>query len=313
MSYEQSKMYTATAEFRRNFWKALRGRNFKDDVLANARIAGLGSYNVPPGMNHRLMGVLDAKSLFRKIATNLTSYDTGSRIMAKDCEDLAMFVPEKGELPVYDAIEDFTVTPVDRHKMATLVKIDEDFLHDATFDFDEYILERIGRSFARTETQAFINGTGVEMPTGILCPDKGAEVALTTSELNYDNVLALYFSLEEEYRERAVWLMNDTTALYLRTLKDDNGNYLWRDSDNTILGKRVVTSEFMPDIAPGAMPVVFGDFKYYWVVTRSPLSLRILTEKFMAVGQVAYMCFLFLDGKLIRRKAMKTIQIAEAE
>jgi HK97 family phage major capsid protein len=28
--------------------------------------------------------------------------------------------------------------------------------------------------------------------------------------------------------------MNDETALTLRTLKDDNGNYLWRDSDDTI-------------------------------------------------------------------------------
>lgn len=33
--------------------------------------------------------------------------------------------------------------------------------------------------------------------------------------------------------------MNDKTALVLRTLKDKDGNYLWNQADNTILGKEV--------------------------------------------------------------------------
>jgi HK97 family phage major capsid protein len=62
----------------------------------------------------------------------------------------------------------------------------------------------------------------------------------------------LYFSVKPEYRKNGVWLMNDETALALRTLKDSAGNYLWRDSDDTILGKPVVMNSAMPSAAAGA-------------------------------------------------------------
>jgi len=36
--------------------------------------------------------------------------------------------------------------------------------------------------------------------------------------------------------------MNDETAFYLRTLKDDDGNYLWNSNSDTIFGKEVIIS-----------------------------------------------------------------------
>ena len=68
------------------------------------------------------------------------------------------------------------------------------------------------------------------------------------------------------------------TALTLRTLKDKNGNYLWRQSDDTILSSPIVISPYMPDIAAGSIPVAFGDLSYFWILERQPLSVKILTE-----------------------------------
>lgn len=118
----------------------------------------------------------------------------------------------------------------------------------------------------------------------------------TTADITYDKIIALYFSAKPEYRRNAVWLMNDETALTLRTLKDDAGNYLWRDSDDTILGKKVIMSEFMPSAETGSKPIAFGDFSYYWVVGRSPIEIRTLSEKFAAVDQLGYLAYEFLDG-----------------
>ena len=95
-------------------------------------------------------------------------------------------------------------------------------------------------------------------------------MALTTSTLTYDDMLTLYHSTDKRYRKNAVWLMNDDTAFHLRKLKDDDGNYLWNTNDDTILGKPVVISEYMPDIEAGAKPVAFGDFSYYWIIGRDP-------------------------------------------
>lgn len=56
--------------------------------------------------------------------------------------------------------------------------------------------------------------------------------------------------------------MNDETAFYLRTLKDANGNYLYNSVDDTILGKPVYYSNYMPSIESGKAPVAFGDFSF---------------------------------------------------
>ena len=45
---------------------------------------------------------------------------------------------------------------------------------------------------------------------------------------------------------------------------------------------------------------------------RSPVSVRTLKEKFITLDQIGYLAFEFLEAKLIRRKAMKVIQIKGA-
>lgn len=78
-----------------------------------------------------------------------------------------------------------------------------------------------------------------------------------------------------------------------------------------ILGKKVLISEFMPNAESGSKPIAFGDFSYYWVIGKKPVSVRTLREKFALYGQIGYLAFEFLDGKLIRADAIKVIQMAE--
>lgn len=102
--------------------------------------------------------------------------------------------------------------------------------------------------------------------------------------------------------------MNDETALKLRSLKDTDGNYLWNQESNTILGKEVLISEFMPD---DDTPIVFGDFSYYWVIDRTNFACRILNEVFAEKGLIGYLGAEYLDGMLIRREALKMLKITE--
>ena len=59
-------------------------------------------------------------------------------------------------------------------------------------------------------------------------------------------------------------------------------------------------TEFMPDAESGSKPIAFGDFSYYWIIGRKPISVRIISEKFATLDQIGYLAFEFLDGKLIR-------------
>ena len=232
-----------------------------------------------------------------------------SRIFAHDCGEVAAWVPEGGEIPLQDAMEDFSTIPVDSHKLAVFVKMDEEFVHDASFGMEDYLLKRFAKNFAKAEDYGFLNGTGDGMPTGLLDPEKGAEIGANTAGLSFDDLIKLYSSVKPEYRKNGAWLMNDDTALVLRTLKDENGAYIWNSEKDTLLGKPVIIAEGMPNAEAGKLPVLFGDFRYYWVVRRSPVRVRTLKEKFVRYSQIGYLAIEYMDGKLVRRDAVKALKI----
>lgn len=72
----------------------------------------------------------------------------------------------------------------------------------------------------------------------------------------------------------------------------------------------MIISNDMPSEKSGSIPIVFGDFSYYWIINRSPVSIQTLKEKFVMFDQIGYLAMEFLDAKLIRREAIKAIQIA---
>ncbi len=103
--------------------------------------------------------------------------------------------------------------------------------------------------------------------------------------------------------------MNDRTAATLRTLKDESGAYLWNNANDTILGRPVCINNAMPDAEVGSKPIAFGDFSYYWVIDRDPVSLRLLQELYAMYQQCGYYAIEFLDARLLRSEAIKVLQM----
>lgn len=308
-TFNEKDRIIGTAEYNTNFWNVMRGGRYATDKINDGKDVSTGGYALPSAADDKLRKAIRRESLFRNIATVVKAYNSGSRIFAKDCDDLAEWVPENGNIPIQDGMNDFTRYAVEMHKLAVFVKLDDDFVHDATFDIEDYLTGRLAKNFAKAEDYGFITGTGEHMPKGILSPTDGAEAGVFTDSITYEDVIRLYFALNDEYRKNAVWLMNDNTALTLRLMKDEAGNPLWNQANDTILGKPVVISNDMPDEAVGETPIVFGDFSYYWIIDRSPVSIQTLKEKFVTLDQIGYLALEFLDGKLIRRDALQGMVI----
>ena len=125
-------------------------------------------------------------------------------------------------------------------------------------------------------------------------------------------MISLFFSLDKDYRTGAIWVMNDRTALAVRKLKDEDGNLLWNKDKDTILGKKVIISNYMPDIEAGAKCVAFGDFSYYWIINESDFTIRALKDTFVMQQMVGYLSSFFLDGKLLRPEAIKVLKVAQS-
>lgn len=310
-TFNEKNYLIGTADYDIHFWNYVRGNNFAADKIHGSADSATGGYTLPSGTTDKYEKAVTNESIFRNLATVIKAYGGSSRIFAKDCDDLASWVPEGGEIPLRNGMNDFTRYPVDMHKLAVFVKLDDDFVHDAAFNIRDYLTGRLARNFARAEDAAFLNGEGETMPTGILHPDHGAQSALTATDIDFDDVIRLFFSLEPEYRKNAVWMMNDEMALKLHLLKDENGNHLWNQMNDTILSHPVIIANDMPSEESGTMPILFGDFRYYWIILRSPISMRTFKEKFVTLDQIGYLAMEFLDAKLIRPDAVKGIRISE--
>jgi len=185
-------------------------------------------------------------------------------------------------------------------------------------DIQRFLAETFARSIAGAEEQAFITGDGVKCPTGILA-EGGAQTALTiqnSDALKADDLIALYYSLDEAYRKRAVFLMHEDTAKTLALLKDDQGRYLCGDClcntvPETLFGCPVHTSRFMPKLEAGAKAIVFGDLSVYWIADRGNRSLRRLTELFARQSKIGFRMTERVDGRLMIPEAVKVLQVAE--
>ena len=293
------------------FWDTMRGKIPRDNAMEKGVDPASGAFVLMPKVQSRFQAELEKESVFRNIATAVRAYDSQCRIKTAGNDELAVWVAEGGMIPIDSGAEDFGDQELSGHKLATFFKLDEGFVKDNTFLLEDYLVKRLAKNFGRAEDNAFINGTGEDMPTGILADNGGAEIGVTTAALTYDDVVNLFLSVKAKYRRKGIWLVNDETAIALRKLKDADGNSIWNHTNDTILGHKVVISEFMPGIDSGNKPIAFGDFSYYWIVNRSPVSIRTLRETFALIGHIGYLAFEFLDGKLTRPEAIKVLKIAE--
>ena len=128
--------------------------------------------------------------------------------------------------------------------------------------------------------------------------------------------MTLFHELKPPYRNKAIFLCNDTTVKTLRQLKDSNGQYLWQASliagtPSTLLGHPVYVSRFMPEVAEGKKVLAFGDFSYYWIADRKGRTFKRLDELFQTTDQIGFKATQRVDGKLILPEAVKVLAIAD--
>lgn len=299
-------------EYSKHFWDYLMGRNEHEQFLSLGKAVN-STYVLPTLDQRKFDEKLKAESLVRNLATCLYAPNGPSRILAKVNTDSATWVSAGEEIPAYEGIQDFTTYGVNEHKLAVVLKMDDSFLHDNYPCFENYVQDRLAKDFAHAEEAAFIAGKGEKEPVGIINDEGGASAGAVADSLTYDSILELFFSLDKDYRKNAVWIMNDDTALKVRKLKDEDGNLLWNGDPDNLLGRKVFISNYMPDAEAGKKPVAFGDFSYYWLVDRAVMSVRTLHEKFFEEGQIGYLAYERLDGKLIRPDAVKVLSISRAQ
>lgn len=315
----EGKTGRATDEYRKAFWNAMRTRAGEglDPTVKNALKIGTdseGGYLVPDEFERTLVEALEDENIFRRLAKVITTASGDRKIPVVASKGTASWIDEEGTIPESD--DSFGQVSIGAYKLGTMIKVSEELLNDSVFQLEPYISREFARRIGNKEEEAFFIGDGSGKPTGILAATGGAQLGVTTAgatAITLDEVLDLFYSLKAPYRNKSVFIMNDSTVKAIRKLKDGQGQYLWQPSiqagtPDTILNRPLFTSSYVPAIAAGAKTIAFGDFSYYWVADRQGRVFKRLNELFAVTGQVGFVATQRVDGKLILPEAIKVLQ-----
>ncbi|SFS76760.1 phage major capsid protein [Brevundimonas viscosa] len=180
-------------------------------------------------------------------------------------------------------------------------------LDDALVDLDEWLAGEVEDAFAAQETEAFVNGDGLNKPRGFLDYDIVADAGQSWGEIGYvasgsagafptqgptDRLIDLVYAPKAQYRPNARFVMNRRTVSTVRKFKDADGNYIWQPAQRagetaSLLGYPVTEIETMPDVAADAPAIAFGDFRRgYLIVDRA--GVRVLRDPYSAKPYVLF-------------------------
>lgn len=302
----------ATAEYREDFGRALRGKPLLHNVMSEGVDAD-GGFLVPEEFERQMVAGLEETNIIRTLA-KVISTSAERKIPVAATHSAAQWTPENAAYT--ESNPTFAQKTIDAFKLTDLAKVSIELLQDSVFDLEGYISNEFSRAFGVAEEEAFCVGTGTGQPSGIFT-ENGGTVGVTAgsaSAITVDNLIDLIYALKSPYRRNAVFLMRDITVSGLRKLKDSNGAYLWQPSvqagePDRLLGYALYTSPYVPAIAASALPIAFGDFKNYWIADRMGRTVQRLNELYAGNGQVGFLATERVDGKVILPEGIQLLKM----
>ena len=305
---------------------ALRGLEMEGKAMSSA-VAADGGYLVDPQTSAVVQSTLASTASIRAIANVVNVEATSYDVLIDHTEMGAGWATET------DPASESGTPQIDRitiplHELSALPKASQRLLDDTAFNIDEWLAGRIADKFARSEASAFVNGDGVDKPSGFLTAPQVDNDVWVWGNLGYvvsgadgdfdgaDALIDLVYALGAEYRAGASFVMNSKTAGTVRKLKDADGRFLWSDGlvagePARLLGYPVLIAEDMPDIASDSTAIAFGDFGAGYTVAERP-DLRVLRDPFSAKPHVLFYATKRVGGAISDYAAIKLLKFGLA-
>ena len=271
-------------------------------------------YLVPPEISTELLTLLTQYSPIRAAArvgvTGSPSVKMAIRLGLTNATWEGEVQPEGESNPVFGEIE----IPV--FGMKTAVPVSVQTLEDSVQDIAAIINQALAEDFGKKEGTAFVNGTGIGQPRGIMVhPDVASVANGHATALQVNGLIDLFHSVPPAYRSNGTWLLNSTSIGAVRKLVTSTGAPLWVNSlavgnPPTILGRPVMEAIDMPTIAANAFPIAFGDFgNGYRIYDR--VQLVLLRDPFTQAGNgfVVFHARRRVGGDVVKAEAIKKLSM----
>ncbi len=305
----------------------LRGLVLEGKAMSTAVNAD-GGYLVDPQTANTIRSMLVSTSSLRSIA-NVVQIDATSFDVLIDRSEVGSGWATEAAATTETATPTIERISIKLHELSAMPKASQRLLDDSAFDVEGWLAGKIATRFIRAEASAFVNGTGVDQPKGIMLPTKVANASWIWGQLGYiptgaaadfaavnasDCIVNLVYALTADYRANGNFVMNSKTAGAVRKMKDADGRFMWGDSLQAgeparLMGYPVLIAEDMPDVGTNTFPIAFGDFRAGYTIAERP-DLRILRDPFSAKPNVLFYAAKRVGGDITDFAAIKLLKVA---
>ncbi len=275
-----------------------------------------GGYLVPTTVSSRVITRVYETSPLRQYATVETIAGKELAIPRDEGEFGSGWVGETESRPETTTSQ-FGESKIMAHELYAAPRVTQSMVEDAGLDIEAWMANKVGDKFARAEATAFINGTGINQPRGLLTYASGTSngqieriVSGNGTAVTADGIKDLVYSLKDYYTANARFMMKRLTVRDVVKLKDGQNNYLWQMGDikggqpSTLEGYPVVRAEDFPTIGAGTLPIAFGDFRAaYTIIDR--LGINVLRDPFTAKPYVIMYTRRRVGGDVVNFEAVK--------
>ena len=286
---------------------------------ANETTNADGGFLVPRGYSNELVTAINEGSILRRAGARVLNVSGTNSFRVPTMTNATTAAVIKAESTSfseeYPTIGEVEFTPF---KYTALSLATDELLADSRLDvFNQVLAPDAANRFVKAENTDFATGNGSSAAQGITV---GASVGITaaaTNAITADEIIDTFHSLKTEYRDRAVWIMNDATLKVIRKYRENGttGAYLYENAlangtPATLMGRPVFTLSTMPSIATGNKAIVFGDLSYYWIADFGGLSFVRLNERYSDIGQIGFRWYKRMDANVMLSEAIKCLRLA---
>ncbi len=218
----------AKSEAIKSFGRALRGVASPEELkVLRTGDDTAGGYLAPSEYVEVMLKNQVEFSPVRSIAS-VRATTRGSIMMPKRTGTAAaQWVNETGNRPE-TTNPSFGLFEVKAHEVYALTKVSKQELEDSVFDLETFLRAEFAEQFGLSEGSAFIGGSGINQPQGILSNSDVASVnSGHASQITAAGLIDLSYALKDAYQSDAYFCLSRETLREVRKLTDGSGGYLW--------------------------------------------------------------------------------------
>lgn len=308
------------------------GRMLAPDAIGGAELRALqadsdeaGGYMIPPPVFvANLIKAVDDLVFIRTKATIHPITESGGMGMPSlDADPADADWTTELATGSEDSTMDFGFRLLEAHPIAKRIKESQKFLRLSAIPAETLVKDRLAYKFGITMEKGYLTGSGAAQPLGVFTASAlgistGRDISTdnSTTEITYDNLKEVKFTLKSQYWPRANWCFHRDAVKMISKLKDGEGRYLWEASvqagePDTILQFPYWMSEYAPNtFTTGLYVGILGDFSFYHIMDSLNFQLQRLVELYAETNQIGFIGRYEGDGMPVLEEPFVRVTLA---